>query len=1414
MPTADEILRQIQQKNQMQTDQSTTDLQAIKKTRIKTFEDMPDPLIPEKGTKLTASQAFQLAQKDLLFDKITGEPNYIATAETLDIFTQARQNKQLGGIAKGMGKNLTRALVNVHKGVPLAVFNPSGAAQQPRVYNNPKWVDQLDKNLGEPSPMQDPSKRTYDTKYEDIGNSMGNFLSFGLGNYPLNVKDKDPAKLAELEQQIGLEAGLMMFGVGLLKLGWKGLQYGFKFSKKTFSSLQRVATASGNTADKRLAKTAGDELADKLGGSIDDVVDNKETRDIIMQPFETKNYSNIIDVRPLEDVAKEVITNNPNGKWNKLAHSVLNPMKYINPSRLNDSPIAKGLVAFSRQRIATEELAKVIKAKFFNKHIKDWTTNGWDDVLPIDKDGFFGTTGKQWMDVFENPAAYKLTDKQKVFIDDYKKAIDEVGELMREHGIKIPEGTYNNPWGQAMYIPRRATGVITDGDEFGFDKVSQPLMERIYKTATEGYEAGVRYMSDPGAVLEDYVRASYNEIIEKQFESYIKKYALTPTSLMKKLAFKEWDNLDKAQNKLKEARKTYEQTRKRIPRNTPQAQKDGLLDARRIAKKNLANAEKNHKDARKVYNNKSARVKSRSQVRANIFDYMNNADVIDMNVWRNKYLPQKDIDLLAKYFKNTNSLKPRGPNYFSKTLARSTDIVRTVAANLDFGGPFIQGLPVLFTNPKRWHRATVQHFRAFANPKVNAADISKNFDVYADMAKHGLPPGDTEFFEILNKTEFSFDDASRLKQSIKLFEKLDKLNITGLGKFVTSNTFGRSQAAYGGFLMRARRELWESMLPTWTDSKAELATYIRNLTGGLDSRALGVGPDARAAESAWMAFSPRLLRSTIALMSDSLAGVVNFSRDASNKGVNVALDHFNKDPRAYTKKLTARQAASMKSMGRLVSGVHAVYISTGLALGKSQEEIEAGLNPLNGKRYLSHEINGDYIGVGGQVRAFIQLGAKITGNLYENTRAISEGNTPVTEETWKNVTGEFIKDITVNPLLQFYLSRGAVGYNIFGGVVEGLSGGQIDAMPYERIDNLPDVIKHVGTSALPFSVQGAMEGESATATFAGVMGLRSSAGTVIDEQKILRNHVAQEIYGKNYEYLDMDQKSIVNNDESIEIVKPLVDEYRATLGGNYNAYLTESTEIMNKRLEDILQIDQWFQNGTNDKGEVFNGAMYRSQRSKIYGEWSDSKENLDGQDKYREVQEDDIFKEISGFDKIADEYIREIVLHDYFDPASREFDYKRREEDINDFREKYGEETFERIETWLGQNRSDLERELVADRETLLPYFKLTEEKVEEVGAKYGFTMKDVIQWQRLDKVGKLYKLKEDRQKWSYVNSFISKMSQVKENYRKANPDIDVLLNKWDYVSTPVTQEALDFEINRKNNIKPSIANQDIRIQP
>jgi hypothetical protein len=325
-------------------------------------------------------------------------------------------------------------------------------------------------------------------------------------------------------------------------------------------------------------------------------------------------------------------------------------------------------------------------------------------------------------------------------------------------------------------------------------------------------------------------------------------------------------------------------------------------------------------------------------------------------------------------------------------------------------------------------------------------------------------------------------------------------------------SFGRFGAMYNTALGEARVQLLQSARVGWKGTDAELAQYIRNLTGGLDARALGVGPWRTAAEGFWLAFSPRLLRSTVALVGDAIQGGVPLElvpkalepvSPRLSRGVRTKLLGGKEVDPVYDVDIdlaggvrqdvqreivggyssTAQGRRSLRTLATLAGGVATTYIVTGMALGKDWDEIKEGLNPLNGKRFLAHQINGDWIGVGGQIRAIAQLMSAMAVGTY---RLATTGEPPTQSEVFSR------RD---NPLLQFLSGRGAIGTQgvlQVGETLAAKTGGEWDLDPFERIDSWTDLGKVQGKGHLPFVAQGMMEGEKWPTSVASFLGARTS----------------------------------------------------------------------------------------------------------------------------------------------------------------------------------------------------------------------------------------------------------------------------------------------------------------------------------
>jgi len=768
-----------------------------------------------------------------------------------------------------------------------------------------------------------------------------------------------------------------------------------------------------------------------------------ETMPAIPPPPEPTSVGNVYaaPLRDFDSVRDEVVTtDSPIVK-------ALFARTGINPSIADTSDVGKALTTYMRQRVAAEEMTQTAVAAAIDTHAQRFT-GSMGKILPINDEGLMTVTRNgiegqtPWNDVFSKPDAYDLTPAQRAYIADYHQVIDDAEALRISAGLRPLSKEGDEGW---HYVPRQVENIR------GIDlrRPSNAHLQRVYEDAVDGYARGIRYDSDPRATLELHVRAAYKEIVEKQLSDAIEPLSMTAKELVPAPVVKRLENAIANRKTVERAvRKELETARKNLarPADTPRQvtlrQKDlaKLEELRTQAGPRLAEAQRQYQVAKNAYTKALESSRAR-EIAPGAF--WGREGEIPVAQWRNRFMPRDDADRINEIigrFTRKGEVNPVTATY--KAIETVGNMTRFLSAVGDFGQPFIQGLPVLASNPVAWAKSAALHYTAFFDPTVQSRFIRDHLDTFQEMAQHGVPVGDPEFFAALREGEgISFGS---------LIQGMPKgAQIRKMGQAVGKQTFGRFGNQYATGLGSSRALLWEAsrMAP------AEKAQWIRNLTGGLDSRAIGVGPNQRAVEGSWMAFSPRLFRSTSALVSDAM------------------------------RPNTPQGRAALRSLTQLASGATSLYVLTGLAMGKEWSDIEAGLNPLNGKKFLSHEVNGDWIGVGGQIRAIAQL-------IGESASAVASGDV---DKFWS--TNQFD-----NPLVNFYMNRGAPLINMSRSLIEGVSGGALNANPYAQIDNLPDMIKHIGTSALPFSVQAAVEGQNALSVAAGFLGLRTSPETLTEER--------------------------------------------------------------------------------------------------------------------------------------------------------------------------------------------------------------------------------------------------------------------------------------------------------------------------
>lgn len=710
-----------------------------------------------------------------------------------------------------------------------------------------------------------------------------------------------------------------------------------------------------------------------------------------------------------DDVAEVVTSDNPVVRWAAGKTG-------INPSILAEGDVGKAVVAYHRQGIEADQL---IESALSALDAQAQAVTGRQRGLPLDANGFLKGTGKLWNDVFSTPGQHTLTPETQRYVDTYLKIVDEaeafrVAEGLQPLSRRGPEGWF--------YVPRQ----VKEKRGIVLRKPSSAKLSRFYDEATDGFARGIKYDADPRATLESHLRAAYREVIEKRMSDALVGQSIPPSALVPKpianRLLQAARNLGAAE---KAARQAF-QAQSKAAGNAPMPstfqrhvyQDPAVIVAREEARR-----------ARGAYSLALKTARRAETADAALFG--KGPGEIAIAQWRNRYFPRAEADQLKEgldaKFERT------------ETFGKIVNTIRSGASVLDVAAPFIQGLPVLGRNPVAWSRATKNMYWTLLNPAARGRYVDANRPLMQEMARLGIPLQETEFF-----SGTRVGTGLPLGAPIGAIPKVGAPIRRGLQQ-VGKQTYGRFQESYGAFLLTARTELYKGFKGHLGPDDA--ATMVRNMTGGLESKALGVGPDQRSVEAIWMAFSPKYLRSTAALFQDA------------------------------TKLGTPRGREAARTLAQTAGGVVALYIAAGVGMGKSEEEIIQGLNPLGGKKFLSYNVNGDWVGVGSQVYSISRFLAEIASLPLP-------GGKPAGDIL---ATNRFD-----NPIVSFSMSRAAPGVNIVMTLLEAATGRDLVRA---EVQNLPDLLRAIGTSALPFVVQANLEGQQTATLVAAETGARTSPMT-------------------------------------------------------------------------------------------------------------------------------------------------------------------------------------------------------------------------------------------------------------------------------------------------------------------------------
>lgn len=760
--------------------------------------------------------------------------------------------------------------------------------------------------------------------------------------------------------------------------------------------------------------------------------------------------------------------------------------------------------------------------------------------------------GKHWTEVFSDdnaPSKYGFDAKQTQQWTTWREIMDDGEQLAKHYGLNIPakdaDGLY--------YAPRRTKGNPNGTWDPPLDENLKPVYDYVVRAAGDGLA-----FAGPEDTALLHLTARYRAAARSQFDSEVgrmlvsnsKAYDSTGRAPALKSAYEQASTdaitanrrfgaytayVRKLQNQLEEATVSGNGSRQ-----VELAIK--LMDARKKLTTVLAPAVAKTSEARNKARTalqtdyKRFRTQSRTALPGRLFGAQYGDDEIDVVKWKGKFIPAEQGERLAKWFDmQRGTLIHDRQSPIVRGVRDVADAVRTASASLDWSMPFVQGLPLLANDPKAWANMAFQSYKAFFRPGALNRYIEANYWDLQQMIVNGrVPAGDVEMFKGLARGGL-LDRAGRAAE---------KTAATRVGKKIIGTPYRASERSYNMGLLVARHKLWKNFKEIEGLSDEQAGKLVRNMTGGLDTATMGISGAQRAVESL-LFFSPKLFRSTGALMADA-------ARPWTPTGAQAAHNVL---------KLTGSAAGlfAIASMG------------IGLGNGESDQQIDERvrqtLQPWNGGKFLGVRYDDEYYGIGGQTRAFTQF---IASSIVGGTDSVGLTNETDSENPLFNLmyqTGKLLE------------SRGSPFTRAVEAGVEAATQEKLNLLPFDQIDNVPDLALYVGKSALPFLVQGALESGSDavrrgedpfdptqyTSGIADLLGLRANPVTVFDR----RNDLAISEYGSRWSDLTPEQKALLRQENADLFTE--IDKHGDLEQVKYNELRNASNERTTATLQMIAQ---------------------------------------------------------------------------------------------------------------------------------------------------------------------------------------------------------------------------------------------------
>ncbi|KKN56451.1 hypothetical protein LCGC14_0572240 [marine sediment metagenome] len=892
----------------------------------------------------------------------------------------------------------------------------------------------------------------------------------------------------------------------------------------------------------------------------------------------------------------------------------------------------------------------------------------------------FKDASKHISDIAEHPARYQLTVQQKAYIEQIHRVEDWVLDGLKEAGIDVKLLKFDefSHWVHREVIGKNVDDALIKIRSRGGGRIGAKATwekTRFYETAAEGVKAGILYEPSMERVVELYLQSAAKRISDQRIAGMVAQFGVKPLERAMAIAPQTLAEAKKTAFTLVGARRLVKVINRavrgeKLTEQTLRAQERRFPELGRRVREAIGEPERLKalvKEANQIIEAAQAPFWKAKAARQALMEQARTPTLgTEATIWhpafQGKIYPKNVAVEIQRYWDDVGF----GP--LSK-LATISGEMRTLVAAADFSAMFIQGLPGIALHPTAWGRAAAMSFKTFLKPRQYQEYLVKNMDTLMERANYGGYVGGFEFMEAMPALQREAARATRLA-----------LGSPAIGKTAIRQTYGRFEASFGSFGDVMRNEMWKGLKGSAKNEAdlMEIARHIDRMTGVMSSKGLGLGKVQRDFEQAFLFFAPRYTRAGFALVSDMLKG--GFTGDQARK-----------------------------ALGSMMAAGAVMYAGISKAVGQ-----EPNFDPTNG-RFMTIEITDPvtgstrHFGLGGMMTSLMRFGADVAAS------ATGQGlNEPL----------DFVKmNRFDNPFLKFMFSKSAP--------LTGFTEGMVFGHNYfgEPFENPGDYSLFLLEQVMPIALQSAFmekEGLSPTAIAAEELGMRTFPRSDWEKRNILRDRLAQETYGMDWEQVGLQQGELAQL--QLERGSPELQEATQTAaettskmargeGLVWDAWRKEGAAVEERYRQSIMTASAEFsvtQDGTTfrekaDEASAIRRAMY-SQREL-------SPEYAEINQYFNQPLTPEQMSRMNPKDIARREYYQSMYAPDMYDQfGNYRFDEADRRE--QQFVQRYGQGILDYVEEYMGAKWDEPPalQALKAARDVLQPYWDIERQVWQSLG--------------------------------------------------------------------------------------------------